>query len=391
MAKGLSGSGSPLIAAAFLMATSAIGPGFLTQTAVFTDRLGASFGFAILVSVLLDIGVQLNVWRILSVSGLRAQDLANRVLPGAGYLLTLMIVIGGLAFNVGNLAGAGLGLNVLGGMPVEYGAAISACIAIGIFLFRDSLRWMDGFAKLLGVLMIGLVLYVVFRSEPPWGLALKKTVMPKTVDMGAILTLVGGTVGGYISFAGAHRLLDAGKTGPAYVGEVSRSATMAIVLASVMRIMLFLAALGVVHKGLALAANNPAASIFQVAAGPIGYRIFGMVMWSAAITSVIGSTYTSVSFLKTMHPSLAGRQRWLTVLFIAVSAIVFIVRGQPVKTLVLVGLVNSFVLPLALVIILWASRKPELVGAYRHPWWLTVFGGLVAAATLAFGIYAVVS
>jgi Mn2+/Fe2+ NRAMP family transporter len=391
MAKGLSGSGSPLIAAAFLMATSAIGPGFLTQTAVFTDRLGASFGFAILVSVLLDIGVQLNVWRILSVSGLRAQDLANRVLPGAGYLLTLMIVIGGLAFNVGNLAGAGLGLNVLGGMPVEYGAAISACIAIGIFLFRDSLRWMDGFAKLLGVVMIGLVLYVVFRSEPPLGLALEKTVMPETVDMGAILTLVGGTVGGYISFAGAHRLLDAGKTGPAYVGEVSRSATMAIVLASVMRIMLFLAALGVVHKGLALASNNPAASIFQVAAGPIGYRIFGMVMWSAAITSVIGSTYTSVSFLKTMHPSMAGQQRWLTVVFIALSAIVFIVRGQPVKTLVLVGLVNSFVLPLALAIILWASRKPELVGAYRHPWWLTIFGALVAAATLAFGIYAVLS
>jgi Mn2+/Fe2+ NRAMP family transporter len=88
---------------------------------------------------------------------------------------------------------------------------------------------------------------------------------------------------------------------------------------------------------------------------------------------------------------MAGQQRWLTVVFIAVTAIVFIVRGQPVKTLVLVGLVNSFVLPLALAIILWASRKPELVGAYRHPWWLTIFGALVAAATLAFGIYAVLS
>lgn len=391
MAKGISGASSPLIAAAFLMATSAIGPGFLTQTAVFTDRLGASFGFAILVSVLLDIGVQLNVWRILSVSGLRAQDLANRVLPGAGYLLTVMIVLGGLAFNVGNLAGAGLGLNVLSGIRVEYGAAISASIAIGIFLFRDSLRWMDSFAKLLGVVMIGLVLYVVFRSKPPLGLAFEKTIMPAKVDIGAILTLVGGTVGGYISFAGAHRLLDAGKTGPAHVGEVSRSATMAIVLASVMRIMLFLAALGVVHKGLALAANNPAASVFQVAAGPVGYQIFGMVMWSAAITSVIGSTYTSISFLKTMHPSLSGQQRWLTVVFIALSAMVFIVRGQPVKTLVLVGLVNSFVLPFALVIILWASRKPALVGAYRHPAWLIVFGVLVAAATLAFGIYAALS
>ena len=42
---------SVLIGAAFLMATSAIGPGFLTQTAVFTDKLKAAFAFAILVSM----------------------------------------------------------------------------------------------------------------------------------------------------------------------------------------------------------------------------------------------------------------------------------------------------------------------------------------------------
>ena len=42
--------------AAFLMATSAIGPGFLTQTAVFSWQLAGSFGFVILLSVLLDIG-----------------------------------------------------------------------------------------------------------------------------------------------------------------------------------------------------------------------------------------------------------------------------------------------------------------------------------------------
>ncbi|WP_379090737.1 hypothetical protein [Pedobacter sp. UC225_65] len=38
---------SVLIGAAFLMASSAIGPGFLTQTAVFTEQLGASFAFVV--------------------------------------------------------------------------------------------------------------------------------------------------------------------------------------------------------------------------------------------------------------------------------------------------------------------------------------------------------
>ena len=50
---------SALAGAAFLMATSAIGPGFLTQTAVFTGQLGASFGFAILASIAIDLVAQL--------------------------------------------------------------------------------------------------------------------------------------------------------------------------------------------------------------------------------------------------------------------------------------------------------------------------------------------
>ena len=221
------------------MATSAIGPGFLTQTAVFTNQLLASFGFIILISIILDIGAQLNIWRILSVSGMRAQEVANKVIPGAGYVLTLLIVTGGLAFNIGNLAGAGLGLNVLTGLSPEKGAAISALIAIGIFVVKDAMKWMDGFTKLLGVLMLGLTLYVVFTSRPPIAEAVQKTFWPDKIDIKAILTLVGGTVGGYISFAGAHRLLDAGNYRRSSLPKVNQSAISAILLASLMRILFF--------------------------------------------------------------------------------------------------------------------------------------------------------
>src|SRR5690349_3648687 len=91
---------SVLIGAAFLMATSAIGPGFLTQTAVFTGQLGASFGFAILVSVLFDLGAQLNIWRVIAVAERRAQDVANELLPGLGTILAVLVALGGLAFNI---------------------------------------------------------------------------------------------------------------------------------------------------------------------------------------------------------------------------------------------------------------------------------------------------
>jgi Mn2+/Fe2+ NRAMP family transporter len=69
-----------------------------------------------------------------------------------------------------------------------------------------------------------------------------------------------------------------------------------------------------------------------------------------------------------------------------VSAIIFILNGQPVQTLVLVGALNGFILPFSLGIILFAAYREKITGTYRHPVWLTVFGVLVAAATLWFSI-----
>lgn len=137
-----------LLGAAFLMATSAIGPGFLMQTTVYTQSLAASFGFVILISVILDIFAQTNVWRIIAVSEKRGQEIANMVLPGLGYVLAALIVLGGLAFNIGNIAGAGLGLNAMTGISPTTGAAISAVIAVLIFVVKEAGKAMDVLRKL---------------------------------------------------------------------------------------------------------------------------------------------------------------------------------------------------------------------------------------------------
>lgn len=382
---------SLLLGAAFLMATSAIGPGFLTQTTVFTQKLAASFGFVILMSILLDIGAQMNVWRIIAISERRAQDVANLVLPGLGYLVALLVVLGGLAFNIGNVAGAGLGLNVLFGMSAETGALVSAIIAIGIFLVREAGKLMDRFAQLMGVVMIALTLYVAVTSSPPVGEAVIKTFVPDTIDVLAIVTLVGGTVGGYITFAGGHRLLDAGIKGVSSLPEVTKSSVSGIAIASVMRIILFLAALGIVAQGLQLDPSNPPASVFQLAAGQVGYKIFGVVMWAAAITSVIGSAYTSVSFIRTFHEKIDRFHNWIIVGFIAVSTLVFVLVGRPVKILVLVGALNGLILPLTLGVMLIAAYRKNIVGDYKHPLWMTIFGLIVTVTMAVMGVYTMVN
>lgn len=377
---------SAILGAAFLMATSAIGPGFLTQTSLFTEQLLTSFGFVILISVLLDIGAQLNVWRIISVSEYRAQDIANKLLPGLGFFLAGLIAFGGLVFNIGNIAGTGLGLNVLTGIDTKAGAIISCMIALGIFWYSEAGKLIDIFVKILGLLMIGLTVYIAFSSHPPVGEALFRTVWPEKIDVMKIVTLVGGTVGGYISFAGAHRLIDAGVKGKEKIPQVTKSSVSGILITSFMRYILFLAALGVVWQGIKLSADNPAASVFQSAAGEIGYKFFGIVMWSAAITSVVGASYTSVSFWKTLSPVVKNHEKIITSIFIIISTLIFLYVGQPVRLLVLAGAVNGLILPVALAVMLIAANKSSIVKQYKHPVLLKIIGWLVVATMTYMGI-----
>jgi Mn2+/Fe2+ NRAMP family transporter len=381
-----------LVAAIFLMATSAIGPGFITQTATFTSKLGAAFAFAILASILIDFVVQLNIWRIVTLTKMRASDIANAAIPGTGYLLAVLVIVGGLFFNIGNIGGAGLGLNAMMGLDPKWGGAISALIAIGIFSSKRAGVAIDRLIVVAGVLMILLTLYVAIVSAPPVGDALFQTFLPSTIDFATITTIVGGTVGGYITYSGAHRLLDKGTVGIENLGAVNRAALTGIAVTGLMRYVLFLAILGVVASGVVIDVSgngaNPAAQAFQAAAGDTGYRIFGAVLWFAAITSVIGAAYTSVSFITVFKKDISERARNIaTVLFIAVSLFFYVViTTPPAQMLVFVGGLNGLILPIGLSIFIYAAwARSDLMAGYRYPRWLLVLGVLACALTWYMG------
>ena len=381
---------SVLLGAAFIMATSAIGPGFLVQTAKFTNDVKANFGFVILVSVLLAMIVQLNVWRVLCVSELRGQDVANKLLPGLGYFVAFLVALGGLVFNIGNVGGSALGFNALLGIPKMAGYFISGGVAITIFLLKNATKAMDMLTKVLGGCMIVVIFIVILIVKPPIGLAVKDTFVPSQSISNlipAILTLLGGTVGGYITFSGAHRLIDAKITKEENLAEINRSSIMGIGIATLVRVLLFLAVLGVVIKGVTLAAENPAADAFRQGAGEIGYRFFGLVLLSAAITSIVGAAYTSVSFLKTFNKNIEKHEKWVIIGFIIISTIIMAIAGNPTTLLILAGSLNGLILPVTLGICLIASQKKSIMGEnYKHPKVLLILGIIVVLITAYLGI-----
>lgn len=378
-----------LMGAIFLMATSAVGPGFITQTATFTSTLGAAFAFGILASIVIDVLVQLNIWRIIAVSGQRASELANAAIPGSGYVISVFVIFGGLVLNIGNVAGSGLGLNALLGLDVQIGGLLSAALAITIFLVKRAGVAMDRFVVILGVFMIGLSAYVALVSGPPVGEALQQTVLPSTVDFAVITTIVGGTVGGYMTYAGAHKLLDSGISGIDQIGTVSRSATAGVLVTGVMRYLLFLAFLGVTASGVMLdLSENPAAQGFEAAAGEVGMRMFGLILWAAAISSVIGAAFTSVSFMSVFSAKVEGWARnLLTVAFILAGLTGFLVLDTaPVGLLIFAGGFNGLVLPIGFTVFMYIGwRRRDLLQGYRIPLPLLIGGTAMTVLTWYMG------
>ena len=152
-----------------------------------------------------------------------------------------------------------------------------------------------------------------------------------------------------------------------------------------MRILLFLAVLGVVSTGVVLDAKDPAGNAFQLGAGDIGHKIFGLVFLAAALTSIVGAAYTSVSFLKTLFKIVEEKQNLFTIGFILISTLVFIFIGKPAKLMILAGSLNGLILPITLATTLIASKKETVVGHYKHSNILFYLGWIVVLISAYLG------
>ena len=75
------------------------------------------------------------------------------------------------------------------------------------------------------------------------------------------------------------------------------------------------------------------------------------------MSSVIGSTYTSATFLKTLHKSLLTKNNLIVIIFIVVSTLIFLFIGKPISLLIILWCNKWLILPIILGAILIASRK----------------------------------
>ncbi|MBK9936207.1 MAG: divalent metal cation transporter [Cytophagaceae bacterium] len=379
--------GSAIWSASILMATSAIGPGFLTQTTVFTRNLLYDFGFIVFISVVIDVLAQTSIWRAIGISGRNIQTLGNSLVSVLGSVISILVIIGGMVFNIGNIAGTGLGLETIFGLKPLIGAILSVITVLIVFFIEDSQKVLDVFVKILAIVMLFFMILLAFKANLDFKMVVGGTFWPEKFDIKSTLTLVGGTVGGYISFAGAQKLLDGGITGTKNLGRISKSASAGILTTGIMRYLLFIGTLGVVLGGGVLNPENPTASVFFISFGEFGKIFFGIVLWSAAITSVLGATYTSFSFFKNLHPRFYESKKIFIFIFLAISTCIYLIIGKPVNLLLFAGYINSFILPLGLIISLLSFQNKKIFKDYTPSNWLIFPSWILVFLLIGFSFY----
>jgi Mn2+/Fe2+ NRAMP family transporter len=341
----------------------------------------------IVVSILIDIVAQITIWRALTFSNLKAQKLGNVLFPGLGNLLAVCVAFGGLVFNIGNLAGAGMGMNAMFEVSNEAGILVTSVIVFFLFYSKNSLAKLDFIVKILGILMLVLIVFMLLKANLDVGKLLRYSFWPEVFDVKSTITLIGGTVGGYITFAGAQRLMDAGLVGEKHKTEVIQSASIGIIFTGILRYFLFVGTLSIVISGVSLDATNPTSSVFLTRFGESGRVLFGLMIWAASITSVIGATYTSIGFLADIHPTFINSKKYWSLGFVLVSAIVILFFGKPVNLLLFAGYINGFILPIGLAIILVSLRTNKVFKDFKQSWIFNILSWLILITLFGFAIY----
>ena len=89
--------------------------------------------------------------------------------------------------------------------------------------------------------------------------------------------------------------------------------------------------------------NNPVETVFMSYFGSWGKMLFGIMIWAASVTSVVGATYTSLAFLKDLNPVFYTYKKQWALVFVAVSLLINFIFGMPVNLLIFAGYLNAFI------------------------------------------------
>lgn len=379
-----------------------MGPGSITSA----TRAGASFGFALLWTVVFSIIAVIVLQEMASRFGIVTQTgLAEGIMSYLGdkpvirkimaAVIAFSITLGGMAYMGGDLTGTAMGVSSITGIPSNIVAAVwGCCILIIINISDDILKTL---MKLLSVTVT--VMAVVFTAtmiitKPDMGEIFKG--MIPTIPHGSALTcvaMIGTTVVPYNMFIHAtssRRTWSDPKQLP-----LSRfDTTITMIIGGIITAAIMISA-GTVIRGVEVTSAADMAGSLEPLLGRFAKPFLAIGMIAAGVSASTG-TPLGVSFVLSglfgweMHRK--DKRFFYTNVIVLVTGIVVALSGfKPVSIIMTAQAVNGIFLPIVVFLLIYLTSREKLMGKYKSTSIQNVLGILVGVVTLIVGISSLIS
>ncbi len=343
-----------------------VGPGTVTTAA----KAGASFEFsllwALLFSTLACVILQEAAARLPLLAG---HNLGEAIAKRHGrksflaFLAAGAILVGGVAYQAGNLLGATEGIALL--WPSSK-TLILLCLLIPCAL----LLWLSSYqliAKVLGgvVALMGIAFVIVLsRLELNWGEVFQGLMIPHMHDGSAwlVVGLIGTTIVPYNLFLGSG--ISAGQG----VKEMRQGLIIAIVLGGLISMAILIVGTQVQGDF----SFRALAGAMQAQLGPWAVWLFGFGLMAAGFSSAITAPMAAAITVKSIFGESLQRERivWGSVLLI--GFLFGVVSGQnstPTSVIIAAQALNGLLLPIVTIFLLMAVNDPKLMPIGQlNPW-----------------------
>jgi manganese transport protein len=388
----------PFMGPAFIAAVAYIDPGnFATNISA-----GAQYGYlllwVILASNLMAVLIQTLSAKLGIATGRNLPQLCREYLPKKVSVgLWAVAEIGAMATDLAEFLGAAVGLNLIFGMPLLLAGLITGAATFAILaLQRFGFRPLEIIITILvSVIAVSYVLETIL-ARPDWGQVAFHAVTPQFAGASSLLLAVGilgATVMPHViylhSALTSDRVPQRSRADAHGVFKFERiDIWIAMGLAGLVNgAMLFMAAavfygsghtdvgsLETAYQTLTPLLGNAASTIFGVALLTSGLS-------SSAVGTLAGQVIMD-GFLGWKMPI------WLRRLITMLPALIVIAIGlDPTYTLVLSQVALSFVLPFAIIPLMYFTTRHDVMGDMVNRRWTTILGWLVTTIIIALNLF----
>jgi len=384
-----------------------LGPGFVyaltvlgTGDLVSNSAAGAGYGYSLIWAVALTLVFRF-VW--INVSAKYVLVTGESLIQGYArlgrwvvWLILVGVLINGHINIMTQLVMTGSAANVLFHLPTPWSATIwslSFILVAFTMAFWGGYRTIEIFCKILIAIMGGSLVVVAIISKPdPIGIAQGMFVpsLPQSDGLYSslfiVMALIGTGAGSTTNLTYAYFIHAKGWRNISFLKQQRLDLIFGVFCMFIMGALLQVAAAATVHPlGIRLEDANDLVKIFSEVQGTVGTIIFGLGLWGASFSTMVGVTigyaFVVTDIVEFLFPGLKesskNREQGVRnhpvfracVIFFSFSPLYILFTGvQPVWLILMVNSIVVLMIPVLTPALLKISNDKNLMGRHKNNW-----------------------